>query len=462
MDLSIEEIAKAVKGKITGDFGSLRIKNIVTDSRKVLPDSLFFALKGENADGHDFAAKALANGALGAVVEKGRIKGDGLFCATAAIIEVRDTSDALLDAAKYYKSLFKNIDVTVAVTGSVGKTTAKEFAYSVLGAKFKTQKSEGNFNTGTGLPFTLFSLEEDTKALVLEMGMDQPGEIKKLSRAAKPETAVITNIGTAHIEKLGSKEKIKEAKFEILEGMEPGSNIILNADDPMLYAEKNKTGKKEYFFGVNNKEADFTAENIECDYKKNTSVFTADHFKFTIPAVGLHNIYDALPALVTGKIYKLTNGQIQKGFDNFKNAGMRQNIYDYNGITIIDDCYNASLESVLAAFEVLSQTALETKGHRIAVLADILEAGEYSPKIHADIGRAAQKKDISLYLFGEKSKAAFDAASGGGCECFYFGGDKSKIAQALFNRARKGDAILFKASRKMAMETVLEDFRNLF
>ncbi|MCL2814351.1 MAG: UDP-N-acetylmuramoyl-tripeptide--D-alanyl-D-alanine ligase [Oscillospiraceae bacterium] len=463
MDLSIEEIAKAVKGEISGDFGAPRIKNIVTDSRKVLPDSLFFALKGENADGHDFVAKAVENGALGAVVQKDKMKGYGLLDKRAAIIEVRDTGDALLDAAKYYKSLFKNIDVTVAVTGSVGKTTAKEFAYSVLGTKFKTQKSEGNFNTGTGLPFTLFSLDEDTKALVLEMGMDKPGEIKRLSETAKPETAVITNIGTAHIEKLGSKKKIKEAKFEILEGMEPGANIVLNADDPLLYSEKNKTGKKEHFFGINNREADFTAENIECDYKKSTSAFSADNFRFTIPAVGFHNIYDALPALAAGKIYGLTDKQIQQGFDNFKNAGMRQNMYDYNGITIIDDCYNASLESVLAAFEVLSKTALETKGRGIAVLADILEAGEHSNQIHADIGMAAVKKDISLYLFGEKSKAAFEAAFGGGsCDCFYFGGDKAALARTLFGKARKGDVILFKASRQMAAETVLEDFKNLF
>jgi len=461
--LEIAEIIKAVRGEAVGAPGVARIKSIVVDSRRVLPGSLFFALKGENADGHGYVAEALEKGASGAVVRGNSAKEYGWPLDKAAIVEVRDPGEALLDLARYYKGLYKNIDVTVAVTGSVGKTTTKELIYSVLGAKFKTQKSEGNLNTETGLPFTLFSLEEDTEALVLEMGMSAFGEIRRLSKTANPDTAVITNIGTSHIERLGSKEGIKRAKFEILEGMATGSNIILNADDPLLYPEKNRTGKNEYFFGIENKEADFAAKNIEFDYENNSSAFTADGFRFQIPALGRHNVYNALPALAIGKIYGLADGEIQKGFDNFQNAKMRQNIYGYNGMTIIDDCYNASLESTLAAFEVLSGLAAKTGGCKIAVLADILEAGNHSEEIHAEIGAAAVEKNISLYLYGENSKTTFDAAfrcSGGHCDCYHAGGDRATIAQILSGEVQKGDVILFKASRGMAMETVLDDFKK--
>ncbi|MCL2157847.1 MAG: UDP-N-acetylmuramoyl-tripeptide--D-alanyl-D-alanine ligase [Oscillospiraceae bacterium] len=466
MDLSVIEIAKATGGELlySGDK-TKAIKNIVTDSRKILPDSLFFARKGENFDGHEFVAQALENGAIGAVVRKDSVKLFTLHDKNAAIIEVEDTAQALLDLAKYYKKSFKNIRLTVAVTGSVGKTTTKEFIYSVLGEKFKTQKSEGNLNTETGLPFTVFSLCEDTKALVLEMGTSAFGEIRRLSRAANPETAVITNIGTSHIESFGSREGIKKAKLEILEGMEAGSNIIFNADDPLLYAEKNKTGKKEYFFGIKNKKADFVAEHIEFDYNAKASSFALDKFNFEIPALGAHNIYNALPAVIAGKIYGLKNEEIQSGLNKFENAKMRQNIYDHSGVTIIDDCYNSSLESVLAAFEVLSEMAKKTKGRAIAVLSDILEAGDYSRQIHEKIGAKAAEKNISLYLFGEESKATYDAfvAERGGKNCdAKHSTDKSNIAAFVVAEAKKGDVALFKASRGMAMETVLEEFKTMY
>ena len=352
----------------------------------------------------------------------------------------------------------------MAVTGSVGKTTTKEFIYSVLGEKFITQKSEGNYNTEIGLPFTIFSLGENTEALILEMGMSGFGEIKRLSETANPNTAVITNIGTSHIEMLGSREGIKKAKLEILEGMDSDSNIILNADEPLLYSEKNKTGKTEYFFGIENKDADFTAENIEFDYEKNVSEFTVKSYKFRIPAVGVHSIYDALPAIITGKIYGVSDDEIQAGLNNFQNAKMRQNIYDYNGITIIDDCYNASLESVLAAFNVLVGIAEKTNGRKVAVLSDILEAGDYSDEIHAKIGEEAVKRNISVYLYGEKSKAIFDAifrSSGGNYDAFYAPDKNGIIHTGIINcDTKKGDVILFKASRGMAMETVLEDFKS--
>ena len=462
MDLSIAEIAKAINGEIINNSDK-KIKSITTDSRLIFPDCLFFAIKGEKADGHDFVLKAFESGALGAVVKKGGVKQLALHGTNAVVIEVEDTVQALLDAAKYYKNLCKQLALTVAVTGSVGKTTTKEFIFSVLSEKYKTQKSLKNYNNEIGLPYTLLSLEEDTEAIVLEMGMSGFGEIKILSETANPNTAIITNIGTSHIENLGSREGIKKAKLEILDGMDLNANIILNADEPLLYCEKNKTGRNEYFFGINNKNADFIAENIEIDYIRNISTFELNKFKFQIPVAGRHNVYNSLPAVITGKIYGLTDEEIQTGLNNFENVKMRQNIYQFHDITVIDDCYNASEESMSAAFSVLSGIASELKGRKIAVLSDILESGNYASQIHSNIGNAALDKEIDIiYLSGEKSKITYETIKRRNInKCVYFS-DKSEIAQALYDEVQKGDVVLFKASRGMALETVIEEFKNKY
>ena len=464
MNLSIADIAKAANGEIINN-NNIIIKNITKDSRKVLSDSLYWSIQGEIFDGHDFIFEAVENGALGVVAREEAVKRFDLQSRNMTVIAVKDTVQALLDFAKYYKNLHKNLDKLdkiIAVTGSVGKTTAKEFMYSVLSEKFKTQKSGGNFNNEIGMPFTLFELEKDTEAVVLEMGMSGFGEIKRLSESANPDMAVITNIGTSHISNLGSREGIKKAKFEILDGMAYDSDIILNADDNMLYSERNKTERKEYFFGINNEEADFIAEEIEFDYNKNISAFTVDKIKFKIPAAGTHNIYNALPALIAGKIYGLSNEEIQGGFNNFENAKMRQNIYALNDITniiIIDDCYNASLESVKAAVETLANI---NKSKKIAVLSDVLESGSFSGEIHRKIGEDLLYKKIDkVYLFGENSKITYETVKQGGGECVYFE-DKSEIASELFRELKelRECAVLFKASRGMAMETVLEDLKK--
>ncbi|MCL2773156.1 MAG: UDP-N-acetylmuramoyl-tripeptide--D-alanyl-D-alanine ligase [Oscillospiraceae bacterium] len=469
-NLSISEIIKAIKAVDFTEYNNknINIKNIVTDSRKILPDSLFFGIKGEKVDGNDFAFTAIENGAAGVVTNKSSVKNLSLHqeiaVVNAVVIYIEDTVQALLDLSRYYKSQFPELDKTIAVTGSVGKTTTKEFIYAVISEKFKTHKTEGNLNTEIGLPMTLFALEEETEAVILEMGMSAFGEISRLSKTANPDTAVITNIGTSHIEKLGSREGIKKAKFEILDGMSNKGNIILNADEPLLYSEKGKTGKNEYFFGINNKSADFIAENIKFDYVNNASYFEVNNKRYKIPVVGIHNIYDALPAVITGTIYGLADVQIQNGFNNFKNAKMRQNIYEFHGITIIDDCYNASVESVTAALDVLCEVAKSKNGRKIAVLSDVLEAGDYSEEIHSKIGAATAEREIDMVLlYGEKSKITFDTIErlNKKCKRFYFT-EKIKIREILCEEIKKDDTILFKASRGMALETVLEDFKNKF
>lgn len=459
MNLSIAEIAEAVKGQILNNKDII-IKNIGTDARETLDSSLFFALKGEIYDGHDFTPEAVEKGAAAVVINKNYVFDNK----NAVVIAVENTGQAFLDLAKYYKSKF-DIVLTVGITGSVGKTTVKEFMYAVLSQGDKTHKNEGNFNNEVGLPKTIFGLQEDDRILVLEMGMNHFGEISRLSKTAQPNIAVINNIGTSHIENLGSRDGIKKAKFEILDGMplSGGSYIFLNADEPLLYAEKGKTGKSEYFFGIENKNADFVAENIKFDYENHLSYFEVDGSGFTIPTVGLHNISNALPAFIAGKICGLSNEQIQAGFNNFENVKMRQNIYEQNGITIIDDCYNASLESVKAALAVLRQLSEDKKEKKIAVLSDVLESGNFADEIHGKIGEDALENNIDkIFVYGEKSRKIFEIINIYSKDrCLYFE-DKSKIAEKLFEEVKNGGTVLFKASRGMAMETVLEDFKKLF
>ena len=476
MTLNFFETIKAVKAvdciynNESLDLNKKNIYNISTDSREIPLNSIFFAIKGDKFDGHDFITQAVENGALGIVMKKeyaNAAKQFGLHLKNnLVIIMVEETTQAFLDLAKYYKSLY-NLNKVIAITGSVGKTTTKEFIYAVISEKYKTHKNKENYNNEIGLPLTLFDLIGETEAAVLEMGMSAFGEISRLTKAANPDIAVITNIGTSHIENLGSREGIKKAKLEILEGMNCKSTIILNADEPLLYAEKGRTGRHEYFYGINNKDADFIAENIKCDYKSYVSDVeirvkeSGEVKRFTIPVVGIHNIYNALPAVIIGITCGLTDNQIQNGLSNFENAKMRQNIYGFRDITIIDDCYNASLESMAAELNVLCENAKSKNGRKIAVLSDVLESGEYANEIHSKIGAAIEEKDIDMvFLYGENSKIIHDRIKKS-CKSFYFT-DKNEISAALFQEIKRGDTVLFKASRGMALETVLDDFKNRF
>ena len=466
MNLNITEIAKAIKGEILKDKNTdtkdIIIKNIITDSREVLNDSLFFALKGEIFDGHDFTHRAVENGVIAIVVNKDYALRENLSDNT-IVIAVEDTGLAFLDLAKYYKSLFE-LEFTVGITGSNGKTTVKEFTHAVLSQKYKARKTEGNFNNEVGMPKTIFNLQQDERVLVLEMGMNHFGEISRLSKSAEPDIGIVNNIGTNHIENLGSREGIKQAKCEIMDGMSANSTIILNADEPLLYCEKGKTGKREVFFGIENRNADVIAADISYDYDANVSFFEIDGTRFKIPVVGLHNVYNAIPAYICGKICGLSDEMIQAGYNNFENVKMRQNIYEFHGITIIDDCYNASLESVRAGLAVLAQMPnTNNQGKKIAVLSDVLECGDFADDIHTKIGEALLENNIDVvYAYGDKSKHIADVVAKAKGACFYFE-DKAHIAEKLFEEAKnQGTVVLFKASRGMAIETVLEDFKKLF
>ena len=444
MNLKVCEIAKALGTNIDSEN---IINRVSIDSRDVDENTLFFAIKGERFDGHDFV-KDVAEKGVGAVVCHKEVE------CSAPVIYVKNTKDALLDFASYYKSTFKDLTL-IALTGSVGKTTTKEMVACVMEQSGETLKTEGNFNNEIGMPRTLFRLTETTKNAVIEMGMDGFNQISVLSRCAKPDCAIITNIGVSHIENLGSREDILKAKLEMLDGMEKGSSLFLNGDNDMLSTVKNDDFNI-VFFGIENKNCDILAEDIkEIGLSTEFVAVKGDiRQKITIPTVGIHNVYDALSAFAVGLEYGISPENIAKGLMNYAPSGMRQRIREANGITVIEDCYNASPDSQKAGLNSLCKIA---KGRKIAVLGDMLEMGSYSETAHRTVGEYAAQCGVDmLFTYGKESEYMADSAKNSGLHSVFPFTDKAELTSTLLNEIKTGDTLLFKASRGMKLEEIIE------
>lgn len=445
MNLKAVEIANAL-GTIV-DSQNI-INRVSIDSRDVDENTLFFAIKGERFDGHDFV-KDVAEKGVGAIVCHKEVECD------APVIYVKDTKDALLNFASYYKSTFPDL-LLIALTGSVGKTTTKEMVACVMAQKGETLKTEGNFNNEIGMPRTLFRLEETTKNAVIEMGMDGFGQISVLTNCAKPDCAIITNIGVSHIEILGSRDGILQAKLEILEGLKKGSPVFLNGDNDKLATVKLQD-YKVIFFGIENANCDVRAVDIkEIGLSTEFVAIKGDiKQKITIPTVGIHNVYDALTAFAVGLEYGISPEDIAKGLANYTPSGMRQRIKEVNGVTFIEDCYNASPDSQKAGLNSLCKIA---KGRKIAVLGDMLELGGFSEEAHRMVGEYAAECGVDLlYTVGEESKYMADSALKSGLKNVRNFTDKKELTEILINELQKGDTILFKASRGMKLEEIFEN-----
>ncbi len=444
MNLKANEIAKAL-GTVV-DSQNI-INRVSIDSRDVDENTLFFAIKGERFDGHDFV-KDVSEKGVGAIVCHKPVECD------APVIYVKDTKDALLDLASYYKSTFSDL-LLIALTGSVGKTTTKEMVACVMAQKGETLKTEGNFNNEIGMPRTLFRLKESTKNAVIEMGMDGFGQISVLTNCAKPDCAIITNIGVSHIEILGSRDGILQAKLEILNGLKKGSPVFLNGDDDKL-SSVTLQDYKVVFFGIENKNCDVLATDVkEIGLSTEFVAIKGDiKQKITIPTVGIHNVYDALAAFSVGCEYGVSPENIAKGLANYTPSGMRQRIKEVNGVTFIEDCYNASPDSQKAGLNSLCKIA---KGRKIAVLGDMLELGTFSEEAHRMVGEYAANCGVDiLYTVGEASKYMADSAKKTGLLNVQSFIDKEELTKTLINELREGDTILFKASRGMKLEEIFE------
>lgn len=441
--LRVSEIAKVCGGEFNIDT---EITSVAIDTRKIEKGCLFICIKGERFDAHRFIDEAFEKGAAAVMISED-VKIDKSY------IKVDDTAKQMLSLAGYYRSKF-DIPI-VALTGSVGKTTTKEFTHLVVNSKYKAIKTLGNLNNEIGLPQMLFMLDSSTEAAVIEMGMNHFGEIHRLSTATQPTVGIITNIGVSHIENLGSREGILEAKLEILDGLKKGAPLLLNGDNDLLSTVKNDD-YKIYFYAVDN-DADFKAVDIK--ENPNTTSFTVQYFgkeqKITIPAIGKHNVYNALAAFAVGILLDIDAETAADALKNYEPSGMRQKVVEINGITSIEDCYNASPDSMKAGITTLAGIQACKK---IAVLSDMLELGEYSEQAHYDVGTmAAENKIDYLLCVGSDAKYIVDGARDNGLLNAYLFDSKQSLTDKLFEIAEKGDAVLFKASRGMKLEEVISE-----
>ncbi len=449
--MTADEVERASSGEIICGRQDVSINSVSIDSRKVKKGSLFVAFIGKRVDGHNYIEDAFANGASIALVEKDIVSNNGVIIKTSCSLR------AMQSIASHYRQKF-DIPI-VAITGSVGKTTTKEICAAVISSRYKTLKSEGNLNSDIGMPLSVFGLDSSFEAAVFEMGMTNLGEISLMSHIARPYIAVITNIGVSHIEKLSSRDNILKAKMEIENGLMSDGVMILNGDDPLLFSHKNKILHNLVCFGINNEKCEYRAKDIVYgnNYTEFIVVCPFGEFFARINVLGLHNVYNALAAVCVGLSLGLSFEEIAEGLLFFRNPVMRQNIKDYNGITIIEDCYNASPESMRAALNVLGDMK---KSFKIAVLSDMLELGEHSIEMHKKIGEFAVKKTDYILCFGTNAKYYIEGAIKAGMKknrCFHFD-DALLCVNKLKEMKGKDKVILFKGSRGMKVEDCMNKY----
>ena len=447
--MNIGDIVEITRGELITGNKAFICEKFSKDTRTVRKGDTYIGIKGEKFDGSQFWKQALDNGAEAVIIQNVEItENDVEKYSSKTIIKVKDTLNALYEIARYKRSLY-DIPV-VAITGSVGKTSTKDIIANVVNTKYKTLKTEENNNNNIGLPFTILKLK-DHEAMVIEMGMNHLGEISLLTNIAKPTLAVITNIGTSHIGNLGSRENILKAKLEILEGMKV-PKIIVNNDNDLLHKwyEENKNQIEIHTFGIKS-DSDIVAKNIKME--EESSEFTAvlknsNKLEIKVPVGGEHFVYNALCATEVGKILGISDKNIKKGIEKFELTKKRMDIKKLeNGAIIINDAYNASYESMKVSLEFLEK---HTGTRKIAVLGDMFELGEYSEKLHRDVGKEVAKNNIDILICaGEYSKYIIDEAKKNKNVETYFMNSNEQIVENLSKKLRAGDVVLIKASNGM-------------
>ena len=445
--LTLKQAAAWCGGWVDPKYEDIEFFGANNDTRILKPGQLFIVLQGAR-DGHDFIPAAMEKGAAAALCS--RSVGD-----YPAII-VDDPRIALGQIAR--EELRRIGCKVVAVTGSVGKSTTKEMVATVLESTYRTAKTPANHNNDIGMPMAVLSMEEDTEVAVLEMGMNHFREIAYLSDIAKPDIAAIVNIGTMHIEFLGSIEGIRKAKMEIVEGMDDKGRLILNGDDAMLWNLPEKPRQKVTYFGSQGQSCGVRAQDIrEQDGMLRFQVVTdRESFQVELALEGLHFVPDALTAITIGLMLDVPVTRIQERLSMFRNMAGRQEVYDAGEFHIISDCYNAGPESMAAALAVLGKRS----GRRIAVLGDMLELGDCAWAEHYKIGRIAKENAEVVLAYGPHGPRVISGAITGGIkesDARSFD-THEEMAAFLKRNAKPGDTLLFKGSRGMHMEKVLEAF----
>lgn len=451
--LYFEEIVKAVQGKVYINADKHKYNNLSTDTRKICKDSIFIALKGQNFNGNDYVEQASSNGANLCIVDEIKFRDLNLKDNT-SIILVEDTRKALLDLAEYYRS--KLSVKIIGITGSTGKTSTKDLTAAALSSKLKVFKTEGNFNNEIGLPLMIFKLDNTYDAAVLEMGMSDFGEIHRLAKVARPDVAIITNIGISHIENLKTRENILKAKMEITDFFGKDNILIINDENDLL----STISEKEYKvvkIGFN-EDADVQASDILVDeeHVEFSLRHNGEEGRFIVPVPGKHNILNSLLAIAAGKVLGIENNELKRGIKNLSFTSMRLDIVKGEKFTIIDDSYNASPDSMKAALEVLDTV----KGNRkIAVLGTMRELGVDSYKFHKEVAEYAKNKNVDLLIAVGEFKEAY--REGLNQDNKFKGFENIEDASNfLMDNFREKDVILVKASRSMKFETIVNSLKG--
>ncbi len=450
--LSLAQIAKLSGGSISADDTSVMVRRVSTDSRTLQAGDLFVPLRGENFDGHKFIQQAAERGAAGAMVEE---KWEGRVPRNFALIRVSDTLVGYQTlAANYRASLPLKV---IAITGSNGKTSTKEFVAATLANKFQVTKTEGNFNNHVGLPQTMLAANREDEIAVWEIGMNHPGEIAVLAKLAAPDAAIITNVGIAHIEFMGSREAIAAEKGALAEAVGPTGTLILNADDTFTEAIAQRTRAKIIQAGIENGSVRATEITQSATGSEFTILEGAHRCRAQLPVPGIHMVENAMLAVAAGRAFGLSLEECAKGLASTPLTKARLQIREVRGIQFIDDSYNANPDSMKAALRTLVE--LDTDGRRIAVLGEMGELGAESETGHREVGEAAAALRVDeLIAVGAAGAAIAHAAKKAGLEKSVAVGSANEAAELLENSAAPGDLVLVKGSRTARMERVLEEF----
>ncbi|NLP17375.1 MAG: UDP-N-acetylmuramoyl-tripeptide--D-alanyl-D-alanine ligase [Clostridiales bacterium] len=451
-NMTLSNIAKACNGTMfnTDMAATSEVRGIVLDSRLVERDYVFIASRGERVDGHDYVKAAAEQGAIAVVCEKPPT--DVII----PYIMVKDSLMALKDIAMWYRTQL-NIPV-IGITGSVGKTSTKELVSSVLSQRYRVLKTEGNYNNEIGLPLTILRIRKEHQIAVLEMGISDFGEMHRLSRIAKPDYCLLTNIGHCHLENLGSRQGVLKAKSEIFDFMSEDGGVIINGDDDMLSTIKSIKGKKPIRYGLGS-DNDIYADNIishglfgsSFDIHIDGRILPAN-----TPMPGNHMILNALAAAALGSSLGLSDNEIIQGIRQIQPVRGRNNIIRHNKYTIIDDCYNANPVSMKAAIDLLDMS----KTRKVAILGDMGELGKNEAEMHKDIGKYIANKNVDIIIcVGKLSAYIYDGAaeilSDNTSGLFHFVSQKELI-MALPQLLKYGDTILVKASHFMGFDNIVK------
>lgn len=461
-DILVKDILQVCKGKLVIGEENKQVKKFSKDTRQIEEGDLYVGIKGANFDGNMFYQEALRKGAMGVILNEMLIDEKVLEqYSDKVIILVQDTIQAVQELAAFKRSLY-DIPV-VAITGSVGKTSTKDIVASVLEEKYNVLKTKGNANNHIGLPFTLLQLDNH-EAIVVEMGMNNFGEISVLTNIAKPTMCILTNIGTAHIGNLGSRENILKAKLEILEGLASGGTVIVNNDNDLLHkwAEENKENKEYQIitYGIE-ENSNYKAININMQEEHSTYLVEKEDKKekITVPIPGLHFVYNSLCGIAAGEAFQIPMEKIKEGIQHFTLTQSRMSIEKIrDNITIINDAYNANYDSMKSALTYLGSL----KNRKIAVLGDMLELGEYSEELHEKVGQEVVKNKIDILItIGNLAKFIAQKAKKEGMkqENIYICETLEKAIKLINEILTKEDAILIKASNSMQFGKIAEFIR---